>query len=698
VVFAGRVDRNADMALEEADALRSEDVLREYGFLMPRSEIAYRAAGAAETARRIGFPVALKISSPDVIHKTDLGGVELNLRSESEVEAAFERIMSSVRSKCPDAVIDGMIVQEMCTGGREIIIGLVNDAQFGPSIMFGLGGVFVEVLEDVSFRVLPIAERDANQMIEEIKGHKILEGYRGLPAISRTMLVDLLLKAGRMGMDIAPRLESVDLNPIMLWDDDHRVLDARIVVRGEETPPVERKPNTAYLEKFFEAKSVALVGASATPGKIGNAVLDSLANQDFEGRVYPINPTREEVMGLKSYPSLAAVPEPVELVVVTVALSLMPQILAECATKGIHNIVIVSAGGKELGGEGAELEATIRELAAQRRVRIIGPNCIGVFSGKTRLDTFFQIHERMDRPRNGVIAMLTQSGTVGAAFLEAMSDVGISKFVSYGNRMDVDEADLLAYWVDDPETKVIACYVEGFDDGRKFLSTAQEATQRKPVVIFKAGRTQQAARASISHTGFFGGSHELCRGAFKQAGLIAMDSLEQLCAAAKALAFQPVARGHRVAMISNGAGTMVQAIDLVPEYDLEMIPLASQSVERLREVYPPYFLVQNPVDVTGSATSGDYEVGIEALLDDPHVDIIMPWFVFQDTPLDEGIVQVLGRVCQRRQKPILCGAIGGSYTERMCEAIEAEGVPVYHSVREWMAAAKALAHAKQQKE
>lgn len=669
-----------------------------YGFLTPRSGIADSGDDAAELATAIGFPVVLKVVSPDIVHKTDVGGVELGLESPEAVREAYARMTAAVRKMAPQARVEGISVEEMCQGGVEIVIGLLNDAQFGPSIMFGLGGVFVEVLEDVAFRVLPIDEREANDMINEIRGREILQGYRGLPAISREMLVDLLLRAGRMGMEIAPRLESVDFNPIMVWENEHRVLDVKVLLRGEEKPFVERKPNTQYLERFFEARSVALVGASASPGKIGNAVLDSLANHDYQGTLFPVNPTREEVMGLRAYPSLSAISEQVEIVVVTVALSLMPGILDECASKGIHNVIIVSAGGKELGGEGAELEAIIRELAGQKEVRIIGPNCIGVFNSGTRLDTFFQVHERMDRPRSGVISMLTQSGTVGAAFMEAVGAAGVSKFVSYGNRMDVDEADLLAYWADDPETKVIACYVEGFDDGRKFLSTAREVTRKKPVVIFKAGRTQQAARASISHTGFFGGSYDLCRGAFRQAGLIAVDSLEDLCAAAKALAFQPVARGPRLAMISNGAGTMVQAIDLLPEYDLEMTALASPSVERLREVYPPYFVVQNPVDVTGSATSGDYKVGIEVLLDDPHVDIIMPWFVFQDTPLDEGIVQVLRDACQRRQKPIVCGAIGGPYTNRMSDAIEAEGVPVYHSVREWMAAAKALAYGKPQKE
>jgi 3-hydroxypropionyl-CoA synthetase (ADP-forming) len=674
------------------------NVYQGYGFVAPRSEIAYSGDEAASLAAAIGLPVVLKVVSPDIVHKTDVGGVALGLDSLEAVREAYDRITATVRKMVPQARVDGVRVEEMCVGGHEIIIGLLNDAQFGPSIMFGLGGIFVEILEDVAFRVLPIDEREASAMIEETRGRKMLQGYRGLPPVSRDLLVDLLQKAGRMGMDMSGRLESVDFNPIMVWHSEHRVLDVKVLLREEEKAIVETKPDTAYLERFFEAKSVALVGASATHGKIGNAVLDSLARHEYQGTVFPINPGREEVMGLKAYPSLAAVPEQVELVVVTVALSVMPGILDECVSKGIHNAIIVSAGGKELGGEGAELEATIKQLAANRKIRIIGPNCIGVFSSASRLDTFFQVHERMDRPRKGVISMLTQSGTVGASFLEAMSDVGISKFASYGNRMDVDEADLLAYWADDPDTKVIACYVEGFDEGRKFISTAREVAQKKPVVIFKAGRTQQAARASISHTGFLGGSYDLCRGAFTQAGLVAVDSIEELCAVAKALSMQPKARGPRVAMISNGAGTMVQAIDLLPQYGLSMIPLRPCSVQTLQGVYPPYFVVQNPVDVTGSATSKDYEVGIRVLVEDLDVDIVMPWFVFQDTPLDENIVQVLADACQRGEKPIICGAIGGSYTDQMSRAIEEVGVPVYHSVRDWMAAAKGLAHAKLQKE
>jgi len=416
-----------------------------------------------------------------------------------------------------------------------------------------------------------------------------------------------------------------------------------------------------------------------------------LANHEYKGKIYPVNPKRKDIMGLSAYPNLASTPADTDLVVAVVDLYLIPELIEETAAKEVYNLVIVSGGGKELGGERKELESRIKERASQLGVRVIGPNCIGVFDGKSRLDTFFQVHERMLRPPAGKVAMITQSGTVGCAFLEETT-FGVSKFVSYGNRVDVDEADLLAYLAQDPDTAVIACYVEGFDQGRKFLETARQVTKEKPVVIFKAGQSQQGARASISHTGFFGGSHKVCQGAFKQAGLIEVDSMEELLAAAKALALQPEAQGPRIAMISNGAGTMVQAIDLLEDYDLIMSDLSSQTVEKLTEVYPPYYLVQNPVDVTGSATSRDYRMGIEALIADPHIDLIMPWFVFQDTPLDEGIVEALADLSRTSSKPILCGAMGGPYTKEMSKAIEARGIPLFGGVRQWLAAARALSH------
>jgi 3-hydroxypropionyl-CoA synthetase (ADP-forming) len=420
-------------------------------------------------------------------------------------------------------------------------------------------------------------------------------------------------------------------------------------------------------------------------------VIESLAKHDYRGEVFPVNPGTRSILGLEAYPTVSDIPRPVELVVCTVDLAFVPGLLRECASRGVHNLVVVSGGGKELGGDRATLEAEIRRIARDLEVRVIGPNCIGVFDGATRLDTFFQPHERMVRPPAGPVAMMSQSGTIGIAFLEDMASSGISKFVSYGNRVDVDEADLLSYLAEDADTKVIALYVEGFENGRRFLEAARGTAARKPVVIFKAGRTASAAQAALTHTGFFAGSYKVAEGAFRQAGLIAVDSYEELVAVSKALALQPPARGSRVAMIGNGVGTIVQALDILGGSGLSLATLAPGTIEHLAHVYPSFYLVQNPLDVTGSGTSSDYEIGIQALLDDPGVDIVMPWFVFQDAPLGMDIPDRLGGLNRSATKPLLAAAIGGSFTRRLSREIESQGVPVFHSVRDWVAAARGIA-------
>lgn len=671
--------------------LPGHEVIRCFGFALPRSEIATSAERAAGVAAGIGFPVCLKVASAEILHKTDVGGVEFDLSSKAKVRKAFSRLLGRVKEKAPGAKIDGVLVEEMCPPGVDLFIGLEQNAQFGPTITFGLGGIFTEVLEDVTVRVLPIGQPDAEEMLHEIKGRKILEGFRGLPPVPEEALVDLLLRAGKMGWDLRERLAAIDMNPVRLLGSKHRVLDAKVLLADVGQPWRESEPNTAYLDRFFDASSVAVVGASATPGKIGNAVLDSLARHEYKGRVHPVNPTAQEIFGLKTHPTLGAVPGPIDLVVAAIPLHAVSDLVWECGKKDVHNLVIVAGGGKELGEGGAQLEETIARLAREAEVRIVGPNCIGVLNGRTRLDTFFQTRERMARPKAGSIAVLTQSGTVGAIVLEKATEIGVSKFVSFGNRLDVDEADLIAYLGEDPETRVIACYIEGLKDGRKFLRAARKVVPKVPIVVFKAGRTPIAARGAVSHTGFFGGTYGPWKGALRQVGAFGVDSIEELFACAKALALQPPAAGNRLAMVTNGAGPMVQGMDLLDSHGLRMADLAPETLARLQEAYPGYFVVQNPLDLTGSASARDYETGLAALLADPGVDLVLGWFVFQDVGLGEEIVEVIPTLAGRYKKPIVCGACGGPYTERLTQALEERGIPVCPSVREWMAAAGALA-------
>ncbi|MEM2905893.1 MAG: acetate--CoA ligase family protein [Candidatus Bathyarchaeia archaeon] len=443
------------------------------------------------------------------------------------------------------------------------------------------------------------------------------------------------------------------------------------------------------MEGFFNPSSVAVIGASTTPGSIGHEVLRSLLQ--YKGRVYPINPKATEVLGLRCYPSILDVPSSVDLVVFAVPSRIIPSLLEDCGKKGVRNAIIISGGFKEVGGEAEKLEASIVEVARRHGIRVIGPNCIGVYDSKSGLDTFFQSRERMTRPPPGKVAFITQSGTFGCAMIEWMAEAGLgmSKFVSYGNRSDVDEADLIDYLAADEDTKVIAIYTESIGDGRKLLRAAREALQKKPIVILKSGRTESGSRAALSHTGSLSGSYAVAKGAFRQAGLIQAQNLEELFDMTKALLMQPPAEGNSVAMITNGAGPVVMAVDACTGLGIETGRYSQQTVEELRKSLPYYCQIGAAVDLTGSATVQTYRTGMEMLLQDPNVDLLIVFIVFQDTPLQEEIVDTVHEML-RYKKPIICCAAGGEYTRKQVERLEKGGVPVYPTAERAVAAAQAL--------
>ena len=667
-------------------------VLKKYGIRVPQYAMAASADEAARQAKKIGFPLVMKAVSPQILHKTDVGGVKVGVSSPQEAKKVFQDMHRRLSKKG----LQGILLEKMVPKGIELIVGIQNDPQFGPVIMVGMGGVLTEVLKDVSFRMLPITTSDARSMLEELKGYRMLQGFRGSEKIDVGALCSALVRIGKLGADNADYIESADFNPIMVYPKSHYVVDAKILLADEKRKSISRQgPDREHMEKFFTPSSVALVGASATPGKIGNSILDSLMNHDYKGKVYPVNPKAAEIFGAKCYPSVAAIPDPVDLVVVSVDLSVTPPVLEDCAKKGVHNVVIVSGGGKELGGKRAEYEAEVRRLSSKHRIRIIGPNCIGMFNAANRLDCAFQGQARMVRARKGDVALLSQSGTMGISFLETADSFGLSKMVSYGNRSDVDEADMIWYLASDPETKVIALYVEGFGDGRKFVRTAKRVMReaKKPVVVWKSGRTEIGAKQAASHTGSLGGSNAIIMGAFKQAGIISVDSYQELAAVAKALTWQPPARGNRAAMTSNGAGPMIGAMDHFERLGLRVARVSRESLSAMKEHFPPTYVIGtgNPADVTGGANADDYRFVMQTFMDDKGVDIVMPWFVFQDDPLEETIVDHLAAFSKKGTKPLLVGANGGPYTQKISRLIESNGVPVYDDLRDWVAAASALA-------
>jgi 3-hydroxypropionyl-CoA synthetase (ADP-forming) len=671
----------------------SKEILGEYGIKVPKYALVTNSDEAVQKSKEIGFPLVAKIVSPDILHKTDVDGVKVGLSSEDEVKKAFDDMFNRLKEKFD---VKGVLLEKMVPKGVELIVGLQNDSQFGPSIMVGIGGIYTELFKDVSFRVLPVTKNEAAKMLESLRGKDILKGFRGSTPVDLDMLSEAIVNIGTLGVDMAGKYESIDFNPVVVYPDSYYVVDAKIILKDKSSDDAisMASPDSSYMDLFFNAKSVALIGASPEIGKIGNSVMESLAKHDYKGKVYPVNAKGyPEIMGVKAYKNLMDIEDPVDVVIVTVDLKFVPDLLVECGKKNIHNMVIISGGGKELGGERAAIEKRVQDLSRELKVRIIGPNCIGIFNGENRLDCAFQGHLRMLRPKQGNVSFLSQSGTVGIAFMETSDAFGLSKMISYGNRSDVDEADMIHYLAQDPSTNVIGLYVEGLGDGRKFMNSAKNVIKQyqKPIVVFKNGRSTKGAKQAASHTGSLGGSFAVISGAFEQTGIISVDSYEELTSALKALTWQPVPKGNKIAMVTNGAGPIIAAIDNFERLNLELAQLSDQTMKSFKEHYPATYVIGNPCDVTGSASADDYRFAIQAFLDDPNIDIVMPWFVFQDDPLEEKIVDILADFQKQKKKPILIGAMGGPFTEKISKKIEEFNIPVYQSVITWITAAGSLA-------
>ena len=678
----------------------SKSILKKYGIKVPEFILAKSSDEAVNASKKLGFPLVMKIVSPQVLHKTDVDGVKLDVNTAFDVKKIFNEMHERFSKKKGVDVKGILLEKKIPEDGIELIVGLRNDPQFGPTIMVGLGGIMTEVFKDVTFRMLPITTNDAKSMLSELKSSKLLKGFRGATPIDLNVISKALVQISKIGIENSDYIDSVDFNPFVVFPKNYCVVDAKFILNKTVKPNSisKEKPNISHLDKFFTPKNIALIGASSNSKKISYSLLKSLQNKKFKGKIYPVNPKEKKILGLKCHPSLDAVSANIDLAIICVNLSECTSIIKTCSKKSIHNIVIVSGGGKELGGDRAKIEAEIKKLSLKHKIRIIGPNCLGIFNAANQLDTTFFDKTRMTRPKLGNVAFFSQSGTMGISMLETAESFGLSKMISYGNRSDVDEADMIWYAANDPQTKVIGLYVEGFGDGRKFINTAKRVIKekKKPIIIWKSGRTASGVKQAALHTGSLGGSNEIIIGAFKQAGIISVESYQELAGSLKALAWQPPAKGNHVAICSNGAGPIVASVDYIEKMNLKTPSLSTRKMKKILNHFPPNYILGNsgnPIDIPGAshgATSDDYNFIIKEFFLEKNIDIVLAWFVFQDNPLEEKIVKYLANFSKKHKKPILVGGNGGEYTQKMSKLIEKHKIPVYDDLRTWVAAAHAL--------
>lgn len=428
-------------------------------------------------------------------------------------------------------------------------------------------------------------------------------------------------------------------------------------------------------EFFFSPQSVAVIGASRDEGKLGHGVLKNLLQYGYKGKVYPINPKADEILGLRAYPSVLEVPGEIDMAVVVVPAPIVAKVLEECGQKGVRGVVIITAGFREVGGQGLKEEKRLAEIASRYGMRIIGPNCLGLIDTLSSLNATFS----PSMPKRGDIAIMSQSGALLVAILDwaVAEEVGFSRVVSLGNKADVDEVDILEAWGEDPYSKVIAAYLEGVEDGKRFMEVARRVTPKMPVVVIKAGTTEAGARAVSSHTGSLAGSEKAYDAALRQSGIVRANSMEVLFDYAFAFSQQPLLKGNRIAIVTNGGGAGIMASDEVERVGLKMASLSRETIERLRERLPPEANIYNPVDCLGDADAQRYGYALETTLKDENVDGVIASFTTQVVIHIEDVAKAIVQIAKRHEKPVFASFMGGRISQAGIEVLRDHGVPNY---------------------
>ncbi len=425
------------------------------------------------------------------------------------------------------------------------------------------------------------------------------------------------------------------------------------------------------LEMLSDPQSVAVIGASRNERKLGYGVLSNIIKYGYQGRIYPVNPKADEILGLKCYPSVLDVPDPIDLAVIVIPRKYVAASLEECGQKGIKGAIIITAGFREVGSEGMKMEQELIAIARRYGMRLVGPNCLGIIDTVAKLNASFAA----GMPHPGSIAFMSQSGALCTAVLDMSlgQQVGFSRFVSLGNKADLNEIDFIEAWRDDPHSKVIMAYLEGITDGTRFIRVAREVTKHKPIIAIKSGTTSAGSRAVSSHTGTLAGSERAYEAAFNQTGIIRANSVQDLFDYSIAFARQPPLSSNRIAIVTNAGGPGIMATDACERAGLQLASLKRKTLDALREALPPEASILNPVDVLGDALSDRYGRALEVVLNDANVGGVITIIAPQVMTNAVEIAKVIGELSTRYDKPILSCFMG--------EPTVAAGIQVLHEYR-----------------
>ena len=665
---------------EALTAPEARGVCEAYGITIPKEGVATSAEEAVKLASGIGFPVVMKIVSPQILHKTEAGGVIVGVKSAEQAKEAYASIVANARKYDAKAEILGVQIQQMLMGGQEVIIGAVTDPAFGKLVAFGLGGILVEVLKDITFRLAPASNADALSMLDGIQAAEILRGVRGAKPVDRAALSSMIERVSSLVSDF-PEISEMDLNPVFATDRGATAADVRIVLNFNPAPARERPSQAAIVEKMsriMKPKAVAVIGASNENGKIGNSVMKNLINGGYKGEIYPIHPSAAEIMGKKAYKSVKDVSGVIDVAVFAIPAKFVAQALVEVGEKKIAGAILIPSGFAETGNVAGQNE--LAEIGRKYGVRLMGPNIYGFYYTPSNLcATFCTAYDV-----KGHAALSSQSGGIGMAIIgfSRSAKMGVSAIVGLGNKSDIDEDDLLTFFEQDDNTTIIAQHCEDLKDGRSFAEVAKRVSKKKPIVVLKAGRTSMGARAASSHTGALAGNDKIYEDVFKQSGVIRARSLRDLLEFARGIPVLPTPKGNNVVIITGAGGSGVLLSDACVDNGLSLMAMPADLDAAFRKFIPPFGAAGNPVDITGGEPPSTYQNTVRLGLQDPriHALILGYWHTIITPPMvfAKLMVEVVDEMRAKGfEKPVVASLAGDVEVEEAAEYLYQHGIPAY---------------------
>jgi 3-hydroxypropionyl-CoA synthetase (ADP-forming) len=681
-----------------------------------------------------GKKLVLKILSPDIVHKTEVGGIKIIKNNVFELKKNSKNMLKEVKSKVPDANIFGVIISDFIKPEFELIASILNDPQFGPIFSVGMGGIYTELIKDIKISVAPVTYEKLKSLIKQLKCFPILCGYRGKKIIDEEKLLFTLMAINQLSifyLDFNEKklnyknynekdflndfkkdfsnytnkklsilnnkrfsdyiIDEFEINPLAITKGGGLVAIDCIFRFHKKTSydikPFE-SPNLTNIEKFFEPENIAVVGASEVEDRPGTIIYkslkkasNSLKESSFK-KVFPVNVKREYIFNDKCYKSIKKIDEHIDLAILVVPAKYSYEIIKDAVESKVSAIIIISGGFRESGKSGEELEEKIYNEIKNTKTRVIGPNCLGIYFSPNNLSSFFLSPEKMkiSKREKNELSILSQSGAVSVNLTHLLPNVGVRSIVSFGNMADVDISDLISYFDKDECTKVIALYFEGFKNGRKFYEVSKKL--RKPLIVLKGGKVEDVKKATITHVGAMAGNYNIVKAVFRDANVIKAEDIQQFYEYIKifALLGERKIEGEKIAFLSNSGGLGILGADGIKNSELSLAKYNEDTIYKIKNIVRGFLIVSNPTDIGTDATDIDYIKVAKYICDDRNVSALILLPGFEPAPIKiPRLIKNIEKICKKLEKPVVVAFTQTEDRIKYANQLENKNIPVFHS-------------------